>query len=369
MKSNRFLMFLLSVTLASACNPVDRFVSPAATSVPRPTEAARATLPPLTPVVGIQDWIRIYFAEPLAANADSYRGGADAALAGAIDAAEVSVDAALHDLNLWSVRDALLDADRRGVSVRLVMESDNLDDRAEMRELAEAGIPFVEDASEGRMHNKFVVIDSVELWTGSMNFSTTGAYRNRNNLLRIESDALAAQYTAEFEEMFLAGIFGEESPEGNAFLTTVLGHSVEVYFSPDDSTLDRLLELVNGADSSIYFMAFSFTQDELAEALLAAAARGVEVRGIFEDSQVASNTGGEFAFLLDSGLDVRGDGQPGSMHHKAFIIDQSIVVAGSYNFSRNAEERNDENTLIIASHAMVEAFTAEFFEVWELAKP
>lgn len=343
-------------------------VDPVATNVPSPTEATRATLPPLTPVVGIQDWIRIYFAEPGASNADSYRGGPDAALAAAIDAAELSVDAALHDLNLWSIRDALLDADRRGVTVRLVMESDNLDDRAEMGELVEAGIPFVEDGSEGRMHNKFVVIDGVEVWTGSMNFTTTGAYRNRNNLLRIVSEALAAQYTAEFEEMFLAETFGGDSPDGNAFLTTVLGHSVEVYFSPDDSTLERLLELVNGADSSIYFMAFSFTQDELAEALLAAAARGVEVRGIFEDSQVESNTGGEFAFLLDKGLDVRGDGQPGSMHHKAFIIDQSIVMAGSYNFSRNAEERNDENTLIIASQAMVEAFTAEFFEVWALAR-
>ena len=100
-------------------------------------------------------------------------------------------------------------------------------------------------------------------------------------MIRIEAEAVEAQYTAEFEEMFLGDIFGNQSPEGNAFLTTVVGHSVEIYFSPDDSTLDRLLELVNGADSSIYFMAFSFTQDELADALLDAAERRVEVRGIF----------------------------------------------------------------------------------------
>lgn len=333
------------------------------------TEIVRATLPPLTPMVGIEDWIRIYMAEPLAANADSYRGGADVDLAAAIDAAEISVDAAIHDLNLWSIRDALLDAERRGVRVRLVMESDNLDSRTEMQELVAAGIDTVEDASEGRMHNKYVVIDGVEVWTGSMNFTTTGAYRNRNNLIRIEAEAVAAQYTAEFEEMFLADIFGNESPAGNAFLTTVVGHSVEIYFSPDDSTLDRLLELVNGADVSIYFMAFSFTQDELADALLDAAERGVEVRGVFEGSQVESNTGGEFDYLLTNGLDVRRDGQRGSMHHKAFIIDGRIVVAGSYNFSRNAEKRNDENTLIIVSGAMTRAFTAEFWEVWTMATP
>lgn len=382
MQNNKLLLCVLVLAFGlGGCAPsgaieISELIEPqavgAATNAPAQATAVvslHATLPPLTPVVGIQDWIRIYFSEPLAPNADSYRGGPDAALAAAIDAAKVSVDAAIHDLNLWSIRDALLDAARRGVDVRLVMETDNLDSRSEMQELAQAGIPFVEDASDGRMHNKFVVIDGVELWTGSMNFTTTGAYRNRNNLLRIESEALAAQYTAEFEEMFLTDTFGEDSPAGHAFLTTIVGHSVEVYFSPDDSTMDRLLELVNGADSSIYFMAFSFTQDELAEALLAAAARGVEVRGIFEDSQVESNTGGEFSFLLENGLDVRRDGQPGSMHHKVFIIDQSIVLAGSYNFSRNAEERNDENTLIIASNAMTRAFTAEFWEVWELAKP
>ena len=59
------------------------------------------------------------------------------ALAEAIGNADVSVDAAIHDLNLWSIRDALLDAERKGVAVRLVFESSNLDDRMEMQALAD----------------------------------------------------------------------------------------------------------------------------------------------------------------------------------------------------------------------------------------
>ena len=59
--------------------------------------------------------------------------------------------------------------------------------------------------------------------------------------------------------------------------------------------------------------------------------------------------------LREAGLDVRLDGNPANMHHKVFIIDGHIVITGSYNFSRSAEERNDENTLIIHDPAIAQA--------------
>jgi phosphatidylserine/phosphatidylglycerophosphate/cardiolipin synthase-like enzyme len=62
----------------------------------------------------------------------------------------------------------LIDAHRRGVTVRLVTESDNMD-VSEIQELREVGIPILGDRREGRMHNKFVVIDRQEVWTGSLN--------------------------------------------------------------------------------------------------------------------------------------------------------------------------------------------------------
>jgi phosphatidylserine/phosphatidylglycerophosphate/cardiolipin synthase-like enzyme len=125
---------------------------------------------------------------------------------------------------------------------------------------------------------------------------------------------------------------------------------------------------VGGAQESIHFLAFSFTADELADALIEAEARGVEVRGVFEASQVASNTGGEWGTLDSADLDIRQDGQRGEMHHKVLIIDGSIVVSGSYNFSRSAEERNDENTLVISSRELAALFEAEFIEIWNLTE-
>jgi hypothetical protein len=73
------------------------------------------------------DWYAVYFTQP---GADFLEGGPDEALAQAIDDARLSVDVAVYDLNLATIRNALLHAAQRGVTVRMVMESDNMDDAA-----------------------------------------------------------------------------------------------------------------------------------------------------------------------------------------------------------------------------------------------
>ena len=117
------------------------------------------------------DWYRVYFTEPDSPASSTLRGGPDAHLAEAIHQARLSVDIAMHSLDLWSLRDALLAAHRRGIAVRVVIESEGLDS-AEVQELQENGIQVVDDRHEGLMHNKFAVIDRLEVWSGSMNIMT-----------------------------------------------------------------------------------------------------------------------------------------------------------------------------------------------------
>jgi len=338
-------------------------ILPACTPTNQPTDAP--IIPILTPTSTLDfsgDWYAVYFSDPKGPNADTLRGGPDAALAAAIDQARASVDVAIYDLNLWSLRDALLDAHRRGVQVRMVVESDNLD-REEVQELIAAGLPIFGDQREALMHDKFVVIDRYEIWTGSMNFTLNGAYRNNNNLIRIRSSRLAENYLAEFEEMFTDGDFGAGSPANTPYTSlTIEGVQVETYFSPDDGTATRILELLFGAQESIYFLAFSFTSDDIAVAMYDAVNRGVDVAGVFETSQ-ASGQGGEFFNMADAGLKVELDGNPRNMHHKVMIIDQQIVILGSYNFTASAEERNDENTLIIHSPEIAVLFLEEFARI------
>jgi phosphatidylserine/phosphatidylglycerophosphate/cardiolipin synthase-like enzyme len=87
-----------------------------------------------------------------------------------------------------------------------------------------------------------------------------------------------------------------------------------------------------------------------------------------DDEQVRSNQGTEFDPFRQADLDVRLDGIDGLMHHKVLIIDKKIVVFGSYNFSQSAEERNDENLIIVYDPVIAGQFLLEFQRVWAEAQ-
>jgi phosphatidylserine/phosphatidylglycerophosphate/cardiolipin synthase-like enzyme len=315
-----------------------------------------------------EDWYTVLFTEPGSLQAKKYRGGPDQALAEAIHNARLSVDLAVYSLNLWSLRDALLAANQRGVQVRLLTDQDNLDYK-EIGEIRGAGIPVVGADQVGIMHNKFTIIDNLEVWTGSMNYTVEGAYRENNNLIRVHSAQLAQDYSTEFKEMFIDGQFGPDSPQNTPYPQMEIDESkVEVYFSPEDHPRGRLLQIIQGAKKSIYFMAYSFTSENLAGMIIGCEQAGVTVKGVMEENQVITNEGGQFNRLKQAGIDVKLDGNLHSMHHKVMVIDQQIVVTGSYNFSQNAEELNDENVLIITNPGIASLYLEEFNRVYTQAK-
>ncbi len=314
------------------------------------------------------EWYSVYFTDPDGPASESLRSGPDQSLAEAIGKARLSVDLAVLRLDLWSIRDALIDAHRGGVSVRLVTDSEYMDER-EIQEIIAAGIPVVQDRGQGLMHNKFAVIDRLEVWSGSMNMTVGDAYRNNNNLVRLHSGLLAENYTREFEEMFIDGEFGPDSINDTPHpVLSIEGTQLENYFSPDDQVAERLVELIRSAQESIYFMAFSFTSDDLASALLERQRAGVGVSGLMEASQVELNVGSQYERFVAAGLDIRLDGNPRDMHHKVLVIDRRFVVLGSYNFTVSAERRNDENTLIVDDPGLAVYFLDEFERLYAQAQ-
>jgi phosphatidylserine/phosphatidylglycerophosphate/cardiolipin synthase-like enzyme len=349
------LASLVSLLLVSLCalfqlNQPDAAVTP--TPIPEPS---------LDPIL-------VLFSDPGGPASTTYRGGPDALLAQAIDEARYSVDVAMYNMDLWSLRDALLRAHRRGLSVRMVTDSDNILER-EIQELLDADIPVLGDRREPLMHHKFVVIDRLDVWTGSMNMTVSGAYRNDNNLVRIRSSELAEDYTREFEEMFLEDRFGALSQRDTPHSQmNVHGVPVEVYFSPDDDPARRITEMLLEAEQSIDFMAFAFTSNALADAMLTRFQAGVIVRGVIERTQ-SGNAGSEYERLLQSGIDLRLDANQRNMHHKVIIIDGTAVITGSYNFSRSAQEFNDENVLLLHDAGLAERFLLEFNRIFEMASP
>lgn len=247
------------------------------------------------------------------------------------------------------------------------MEGDSRD-RSEVQELIEVGIPIVFDQTDSLMHNKFVVIDGYEVWTGSMNMTVNGAYRHLNNLVRVQSVLMAENYSSEFEEMYLDGFFGEISLKNTPHpVLTIDGIRIETYFSPEDSPAARIMKLVLDAEESIDFLYYSFTSDGIADALLFQATQGVEVRGVMDAYQERSGLGGEYQRLKEYGLDVHLDVHPEKLHHKVIIIDNKIVITGSYNLTRSAEIRNDENILIIHNDTVAGIYLGEFGWIYEEA--
>ncbi len=370
-------LLLIGLGLAlQACQPLPAGTAPPGrqfsttpTSIAVPSTAAWTNIP-LQVGRGVDGgWIQLYFTDPSDPAADQLEGGPDLPLVEAIDKAELSVDAAMYSLTLYSVRRALIQANRRGVRVRVVMESDNMD-TPDVEAVKDAGIPIIGDRREGLMHNKFIVIDRSEAWTGSMNMTDAGTYRDRNTLIRLRSTEAAEDYEAEFEEMFLHDHFGPDVADPTPYpRLTVDGTKLEIYYSPDDHPEAVLVDLLKSAHKSIYFLAYSFTSNPLAETIQQRAADGVTVAGVMDANQARTNTGSDYDFLRTAGIDVRLDGEDGLMHYKALIIDGQTVVVGSYNFTASAARYNDENLIVFHSPEIAAQYMQEFRRIQAAAEP
>ena len=376
MKPYRRILSLLLITcsLLSACGN-NLPIPPTETELPE-------TSMPITPISGTEitpidlqsgygvrgSWFELYFTNPTSTISSQGTGGVDGPLVEAIDAARLSIDVAAYSISLNSVRNALIRAHDRGATVRVVMESTNMD-RSDPQRLIEAGIPIIGDNRDGLMHDKFMVIDKSEVWMGSMNFTDSGAYDDNNNLMHIRSTKVAEDYSKEFNEMFVDNKFGENVvPETPYPTVTIDGTQLDIYFSPDDGVLKALVPLLESAQKSIFFLAYSFTSNQLGDIVREKAAAGLTIAGVMDEEQVKSNQGTEFDPFRQADLDVRIDGINGLMHHKVFIIDQKIVAFGSYNFSQSAEERNDENLIIVYNPVIAQQFVQEFERVQEQAQ-
>jgi phosphatidylserine/phosphatidylglycerophosphate/cardiolipin synthase-like enzyme len=318
------------------------------------------------PVSG--EWYKLYFTSPQYPDTPETRVGlVEQGLVETINQAQQTLDIAIYELNLESVAGAILAARDRGVAVRLVTDSDTLAEEDALIRLQKERIPIVADERSSIMHNKFVIIDGRAVWTGSWNFTRNDTFRNNNNAIYIESPELARNYTAEFEEMFSQKAFGPTSPANTTFARLQIGDTLlETCFSPEDKCDELLTARINEAQQSIRFMAFSFTHSGIGQAVRDRARAGVTVQGVFE-TRGSETVYSEFGQKKQENLDVWQDGNPYTMHHKVFIIDEQIVVTGSFNFSNNAARSNDENMLIIHDATIARQYLEEFNRVYSQA--
>ncbi len=294
-----------------------------------------------------------------------------------IDLSSNNLDIAVWDNGSTKIVDALNAAHNRGVQVRYITSSNSTNTALSGLNSA---IPVLERNSgltSNVMHNKFIVCDNRYVLSGSMNFGDGSIFDDYNNILIIDNTSLASAYTTEFNEMWGStganpnsanSLFGPDKTDNTVHAFTIGGSSVESYFSPTDNTTAQIVDEINSADFTLDIAMFTFINNDISDAVIAAHNRGVIVRCIIEN---VGYIGSEYNNLINAGITVLShDGVQYDFHHKYCIIDAKhgdsnpTVITGSHNWTNSAEEEYDENTLIIHYPLICWQYLEEFGKRW-----
>jgi phosphatidylserine/phosphatidylglycerophosphate/cardiolipin synthase-like enzyme len=122
--------------------------------------------------------------------------------------------------------------------------------------------------------------------------------------------------------------------------------SIRIYFSPNGGCTDAILQQISRAKTEILIQAYSFTSKPIAQALLQAQKRGVAITAVLDKSNRTQKYSAA-TFLKNMGIPVFIDDRHAIAHNKIMIIDNRVVITGSFNFTMGAETKNAENLLII----------------------
>lgn len=152
----------------------------------------------------------------------------------------------------------------------------------------------------------------------------------------------------------------------------------EVYFTdpltindannPAGSVQERLIQMIDEAQASIHIASFEFNLTPVADALIAAKNRGVDVKWMTDDKNGLDYDiqpgRGQFSLLIGAGIEVKDDARSALMHNKFWIFDQKIVWTGSTNITSNGIFKQNNNVLVIRSPEIAFIYEREFQEMW-----
>ncbi|MEA3486011.1 MAG: phospholipase D family protein, partial [Candidatus Aerophobetes bacterium] len=138
-----------------------------------------------------------------------------------------------------------------------------------------------------------------------------------------------------------------------------------IFFSPKGGIAEEIIKQIDNAQEYIDIAMYSFTYEPIAEAIIRAKNRGVKIRILMDKGQ-SQGKYSKYRFFLDNGIAVIQDRHAGIMHNKIAIIDKRILFIGSYNWSKSAEERNEENILeFIDEEKIIRIYQERLNYLWE----
>lgn len=299
-----------------------------------------------------------------------------------INNAEYSIDIAAYGFSGQKhIIDALKRAKDRGVVIRGVVDDygtslypDTTKMISEFGFKTDVFVPIAQRkfdeqftrSQSALMHNKFVIVDSKYLWTGSTNITDSCMTFNANNSVVIYSPKISQIYEKEFSQMY----------ENNKFhvLKNVISDKtdikikpntqISIFFSPRDKAISKgVLPLIHKSSKSIYISMFYLTNYWITDALIDAHKRGVEIK-IIADATLMKEPKSQISKLRQNDIPVKLENWNGKMHQKSAVFDEKYTIVASTNWTGASEYANDENMLVINSAEIAKKQTKEFFRLW-----
>jgi phosphatidylserine/phosphatidylglycerophosphate/cardiolipin synthase-like enzyme len=311
-----------------------------------------------------------------------------------IEGATASLDIAVQELDNERIAKAILAAKWRGVRISIVLEQSylreeklspknppasleqwqwtptkgkNAVNRRIATALLQSNVDLKLDFNKKIFHQKFIVRDyrgkatpTSALLTGSTNFTDTDCHSNLNHIFVFKDAGVCRQYANQFAEIE-RGEFGRRGLGGEPPIFDLEGVPVTVLFAPDNVPEQEVIKQVLKAERTIKFAIFTFAgSSAIDDALLMAARAGCKVTGALDPGQAAQpwsaqhgTPGAAPPWLKRKNIRLftprRKKGGLSKLHHKLMVVDRHTVLAGSFNYTKPANDFNDENLFVVGS--------------------
>jgi phosphatidylserine/phosphatidylglycerophosphate/cardiolipin synthase-like enzyme len=342
--------------------------------------------------VGVQlGGIELYAGPPVLGGPDDL----DAVIRKFIDGAQQKLLVAVQELDSRPIAEAIIAAARRPKSpptasltkirVQVILEGSYLTEEADIADpwsaagdnetnrtihaaLLRAGVDVVTDLNPEIFHQKFVVRDpgtaTAAVLTGSTNFTRTDtgtnspdgtgvAGNNLNHVVVLHGKKIADEYLAEFERL-RSGTFGElhERHESRPKEISIGTVRIKPLFAPRHGPEMEIMKQMLKAQHSVEFAMFTFAQSSgIDDAMIRLVSPAQRFRGVLDRGQGAQKwaattslkAAGVELFQNKAGTGVR------KVHHKLMVVDDRLIILGSFNYTAPANTLNDENIVVIGN--------------------
>jgi phosphatidylserine/phosphatidylglycerophosphate/cardiolipin synthase-like enzyme len=139
---------------------------------------------------------------------------------------------------------------------------------------------------------------------------------------------------------------------------------IGLYFTPPADTASAVIDVINRSEKEVLVQAYGFTHNGIAQALVKAQERGVDVRILLDQKSETTNRYVIDLFITHQ-VRMRFDGNHAIAHNKVMIVDNNIVMTGSFNFTNSAQTRNAENLLVLRSIDLAKSYKSNWLEHWK----